>query len=110
MVNKNRLLQTFLARHRLSPQFLQLVEAWYEPLAGQLAVHHTVAGRPLLVGINGSQGSGKSTLAALLTLLLRHIHQLNTVHFSIDDFYLPRESRRVLAENIHPLLATRGRP
>jgi D-glycerate 3-kinase len=110
VVNKNQVLQTFLARHRLPPQFLHLVDAWYAPLAEQLALHHAMAGRPLLVGINGSQGSGKSTLASLLALLLTQFYQLRIVQLSIDDFYLTRESRRLLAENIHPLLATRGVP
>ena len=110
MVDQDRHLQTFLARHRLAPQFLQLVETWYTPLARQLASHHAQAGRPLLVGINGSQGSGKSTLASLLKLLLTHNHQLRVVQLSIDDFYLTRESRRLLAETTHPLLETRGVP
>jgi len=64
----------------------------------------------LLVGINGSQGSGKSTLASLLALLLRQFHGLGVIQLSIDDFYLTRESRRSLAERVHPLLATRGVP
>ena len=109
-MSKNQALQDFLTRHRLPPRFLQLVEAWYAPLAEQLASKHAMAGRPLLVGINGSQGSGKSTLASLLALLLKQIHSLRVVQLSIDDFYLTRESRRSLAERVHPLLATRGVP
>ena len=109
-MSKNQALQDFLTRHRLPPQFLQLVEAWYAPLAEQLASQHASAGRPLLVGVNGSQGSGKSTLASLLALLLKQIHGLGVVQLSIDDFYLTRESRRSLAERVHPLLATRGVP
>ena len=109
-MSKNQALQDFLTRHRLPPRFLQLVEAWYAPLAEQLASMHATAGRPLLVGINGSQGSGKSTLASLLALLLKQIHGLSVVQLSIDDFYLTRESRRLLAERVQPLLATRGVP
>jgi len=109
-VNNDQALKGFLTRHRLPPRFLQLVEAWYAPLAEELASKHATAGRPLLVGINGSQGSGKSTLASLLALLLKQIHGLRVVQLSIDDFYLRRESRRLLAERVHPLLATRGVP
>ena len=110
VLNRSQALQTFLTGQRLPPRFLQLVEDWYAPLAGQLALHHATAGRPLLVGINGSQGSGKSTLASLLTLLLTQFHQLKVMQLSIDDFYLTRESRRSLAKHVHPLLATRGVP
>ena len=109
-MSQNQALQDFLTRHRLPPRFLPLVETWYAPLAAQLASKHATAGRPLLVGINGSQGSGKSTLASLLALLLKQIHGLRVVQLSIDDFYLTRESRRSLAEHVHPLLATRGVP
>lgn len=109
-MNKNQALQSFLTRHRLPLQFLQLVEAWYAPLAEQLASHHATAGRTLLVGINGSQGSGKSTLASLLAMLLKQFHGLEVIQLSIDDFYLTRKSRRSLAERVHPLLATRGVP
>ena len=103
-------LKTFLTTQRLPSQFLALVEKWYAPLAALLMQHHAAAGRPLLVGINGSQGSGKSTLASLLTLLLTQVHQLKTIQLSIDDFYLTRDSRHTLANNVHPLLATRGVP
>jgi D-glycerate 3-kinase len=90
--------------------FLQTINEWYQPLARELAVHHATAGRPLLVGLNGSQGSGKSTLAALLVQLLADVHDLRAIDLSIDDFYLSRRSRQALASKVHPLLATRGVP
>jgi len=90
--------------------FLKTVDEWYMPLAGRIAKHHDAAGRTLLVGVNGSQGSGKSTLAALLTKLLAQEFGLRAIDFSIDDFYLSRESRVSLAREIHPLLETRGVP
>ena len=103
-------LQAFLRQQRLPPSFEDTVNAWYLPLAGRLAVHRVNAGRPLLVGLNGSQGSGKSTLAALLVQLLSEVHGLRALDLSIDDFYLPRQARQTLASDVHPLLATRGVP
>ena len=103
-------LHHFLAEQHLPLTFLKLVDEWYLPLAGRIAKHHADAGRPLLIGINGSQGSGKSTLAALLTELLTKKFDLKTIDLSIDVFYLTREARLALAGQVHPLFATRGVP
>jgi D-glycerate 3-kinase len=35
---------------------------------------------------------------------------MKTAIISLDDFYLTRHERQVLADNVHPLLATRGVP
>ena len=109
-VKRDRNLHSFLKEQRLPLAFLKSVDAWYLPLAQRLAKHHEAAGRPLLIGVNGSQGSGKSTLAALLKELLAQNFGLRAIALSIDDFYLTREARLALAGQIHPLLATRGVP
>ena len=90
--------------------FLRSVDEWYLPLAERIANHHAAASRSLLIGMNGSQGSGKSTLAALLTQLLAKNFGLKAIALSIDDFYLTREARLLLASQIHPLFETRGVP
>ena len=60
-------------------------------------------------GLGGGQGAGKSTLGRLIadagSMLGIRIEVL-----SIDDFYLTKEERLRLAEDVHPLLATRGPP
>ena len=61
--------------------------------------------RPLVVGLCGAQGSGKSTLAAALV----H-HFAGAATLSLDDIYLTRAQRQMLAHDIHPLFATRGVP
>src|SRR4029077_10879364 len=66
-------------------------------------------GRPILVGLCGSQASGKSTTAGRLAERLGRLGA-RTLVFSIDDFYLTLPERRELARTIHPLLATRGVP
>lgn len=62
-------------------------------------------GGPLLFGLCGAQGSGKSTIAARLAA-----HFPRSAILSLDDLYLTRAERRRLADDVHPLLATRGVP
>lgn len=63
-----------------------------------------------VIGINGSQGSGKSTLAAQLQALLLRQHGLRAAVLALDDLYLGRAERERLAQQVHPLLRTRGVP
>ena len=58
--------------------------------------------------MNGAQGSGKSTLARFLQLYLEKLYGLSVVILSLDDLYLTRAERIALAEEVHPLLKTRG--
>jgi D-glycerate 3-kinase len=109
-VNNDRNLHNFLKNNYLPLSFMETVDEWYMPLAERLSKHYASVGRTLLIGINGSQGSGKSTLAALLTQLLAENFGLKTIALSIDDFYLTRQSRLLLARQVHPLLETRGVP
>ncbi len=74
-----------------------------------VAGRHTALGRPVLVGLAGSQGSGKSTMAPRLAALLAD-RGLHTAILALDDFYLTRAERAMLSQDVHPLLATRGVP
>lgn len=65
--------------------------------------------RPFVLGICGAQGSGKSTLADGLAARLS-ASGLRVAVLSLDDLYLTRAEREVLARDVHPLLATRGVP
>ena len=60
---------------------------------------------PAVLFLSGPQGSGKTTIANQLRSQLD-----DSVCLSLDDFYLSRSERRVLAEQVHPLFATRGPP
>lgn len=62
-------------------------------------------GRVPVVGVAGPQGSGKTTLVKACV-----DEQANTAAFSLDDVYLPQSLRRLLAESVQPLFATRGPP
>ncbi|MCQ2225659.1 MAG: hypothetical protein MJZ14_08080 [Paludibacteraceae bacterium] len=63
-----------------------------------------------IIGVNGAQGAGKTTFGTLLKVVLEKALGLKVVQFSIDDIYLSHAERRKLAEEVHPLLATRGVP
>ena len=95
----------------LPPEFGRTVDRFYVPLANHLVdVHRAQASSPLVVGINGAQGSGKSTLTLFLKLLLETDDELSVGVVSLDDLYLTRAARAVLAQTQHPLLKTRGVP
>lgn len=87
---------------------LPLFDTLYLPMASWLADQQQTT--PLLVGINGAQGSGKSTLTLILEKLLQTGYNRRVVSLSIDDLYLGRQQRLTLAEEVHPLFATRGVP
>jgi D-glycerate 3-kinase len=103
-------LTAFLEKHRLPASYNDIAHTWFIDLAASIVSHQKMAGRPIVVGINGAQGSGKSTLTDLLVYLLTTQHHVNAVGLSIDDFYLTKAERRDLANQVHPLFSTRGVP
>lgn len=97
-----------ISAHKLPDSYAKVVDTYWQPLTNAIARAAT-AHKPLVVGINGAQGSGKSTTCAFLQALLA-ARQLRAVTLSIDDLYLKRDERQALAEQVHPLFATRGVP
>jgi D-glycerate 3-kinase len=75
----------------------------YQIIADVRAPHPN---QPALIGVGGAQGSGKSTVCRLLEAANRG----RFAHFSMDDLYLTRAERKVLAREVHPLCLTRGPP
>lgn len=61
------------------------------------------------IGLAGGQGTGKSTLARLIEQAGAHLGQ-RVCTLALDDYYLPRAERLVLAARVHPLFETRGPP
>lgn len=84
-------------------------EAADRAVAEAIADRHSILGKRVLVGLSGAQGSGKSTMAPRIAALLT-ARGLQATVLALDDFYLPRAARAVLAREVHPLLATRGVP
>jgi D-glycerate 3-kinase len=100
-------IERLIVAEELPDDYRAIVERHWRPLSETIAEQY--AGRPLIVGINGAQGSGKSTLCRFLEVLLVE-HNQRAVTVSLDDLYLTRAERRQLAEDCHPLFATRGVP
>jgi D-glycerate 3-kinase len=75
----------------------------------ELILRWHVAGEPLILGLCGPQGCGKSTAAAQVVAALKG-QGLCAGVLSLDDLYLCRDAREVLARKVHPLFATRGPP
>src|SRR5690606_24630608 len=99
-------IEALIAAEDLPPDYRDVVERYWRPLARRIAGE---GARPLVVGINGAQGSGKSTACRFLEALLQE-HGLRAVTLALDDLYLTRVERLKLAEDDHPLFATRGVP
>jgi D-glycerate 3-kinase len=98
-----------MAELALPPAYAEIVEAVHRPIARRLAQARQEAGRPIVVGVCGTQASGKTTLSAFLQALLIEAG-LKAQTLSIDDLYLSRPAREQLARDIHPLFITRGAP
>jgi len=96
--------------HTLDISFLKTVKQYYQPLATRLANYSRRTRGCKIIGMQGCQGSGKSTLADFLRILLQLKYGLKVAVLSLDDFYLNPEERKSLAENVHPLMVTRGVP
>jgi D-glycerate 3-kinase len=63
-----------------------------------------------VIGLTGAQGSGKSTISNILKIILKESYNLETVIFSIDDFYKTLKEREIMSKNTSPLFLTRGVP
>ena len=98
----------FMRREKLGPGFAETVQRIYRPLAARIrtltsarpamssefAAPRAAANRPVQACCDFCWKGRASAIAAL----------------SIDDLYFPKEAREKLAEDVHPLLATRGPP
>lgn len=104
------MLTTFIKQHKLPETFRLTAKDYYQPLAERIFNQFTKSSNAYFVGINGCQGSGKSTLTDYIAEYLTKTHNLNIAVMSLDDFYYTGEKRQALAQDIHPLLATRGVP
>jgi len=98
-----------MTAERLPADYAASVEAICLPLAQASAELAARQGRPVIVGLCGTQASGKSATASVVARLLGE-RGLSCARLSLDDLYLTREERRVLAARVHPLLRTRGPP
>ncbi len=108
-------LKQAIKAHKLPSHFAQFVSDFYLPVAHNVndklqSLRQTSSHKTLMLGVQGTQGSGKSTLADFLKRILQTQYGLSVAVVSIDDFYHTLASRKQLANDVHPLLVTRGVP
>ena len=99
----------FLQQESLPPAYRDTISRWWMPLVQVLQQRLAGSDGTMVLGITGAQGTGKSTLARFLAEHLTGLGQ-RCLAVSLDDFYLGHRQRELLAEKVHPLLASRGVP
>jgi D-glycerate 3-kinase len=104
------LISEFIRAQKLPESFLTTVQHHFIPLANEINLHHNSANKPYFVGVNGCQGSGKSTLSEFLKVYIEGTFGKSVEVMSLDDFYFDQTKRTTLANEVHPLLITRGVP
>lgn len=102
--------ESLIVEERLPIAILETVDTYFRPLAADIAALYNKSGRPVTIGICGSQGSGKSTAALFLQAIIADTTDFKVAILSLDDLYLKRPVRQRLAAEVHPLLQTRGVP
>lgn len=108
-VIKPEKIDEFLTEYVLPETFKDTINQQFIPLAELLEQNLKSHSGTYYLGINGCQGSGKSTLSEFLAWYMTD-KSIKVAVLSLDDFYHDRETRQSMANDISPLLATRGVP
>ena len=83
---------------------------FYLPISEMIKEDYIKKKKTKVIGLSGGQGTGKSTIANILKIILKEAYKLETVIFSIDDFYKTLNERKKMSKKIHSLFLTRGVP
>ncbi len=83
---------------------------FYLPISKMINDEYIKDKKTKVIGLTGGQGSGKSTISNILKIILKECFNLETVVFSIDDFYKTYKERKILSKKLSPLFLTRGVP
>ena len=83
---------------------------FFLPISDEINKKYSIKNGTKIISLTGGQGSGKSTISNILKIILKEGYNLNTVIFSIDDFYKTLLQREKMSKKISPLFLTRGVP
>jgi len=83
---------------------------FFLPISKMINTNYLKHKKTQIIGLSGGQGSGKSTISNILKIILKENFNLETIIFSIDDFYKTIKERKIMAKKISPLFLTRGVP
>ena len=83
---------------------------FYLPISKMINSNYLKDKKTKIIGLTGGQGSGKSTISIILKIILKEKFNLNTIIFSIDDFYKTLKQRQVMSKKVSSLFLTRGVP
>ena len=110
---KNKYLKFLKSQEVLSEPFRDKIgqlNKFYLPISNEIFKIFSKNKKTKIIGLTGGQGSGKSTISNILKIILKEGYKLNTITFSIDDFYKTLNDRRKMSKKISPLFLTRGVP
>ena len=104
----------FLKSHEVASEpfrdKLGQLKNFFMPISEKIHRNYSNNKETKIIGLTGGQGSGKSTISQILKIILKEGFNLNTVIFSIDDFYKTLQERKAMSKKINPLFLTRGVP
>ena len=83
---------------------------FYFPVSKMIKDEYIKKKKTKIIGLTGGQGTGKSTISIILKIILKEAFNLETVIFSIDDFYKTLNERKRMSKEISDLFLTRGVP
>ena len=110
---KKKYLKFISSQEVLSEPFrdkLSQFNKFYLPLSKMIKEEYLKNEKTKLIGLSGGQGTGKSTISNILKIILKEAYGIETVIFSIDDFYKTLRQREKMAKKISELFLTRGVP
>ena len=110
---KKKYLKFLTSQEVMSEPFrdkLGQLNKFYLPISKMIAEAYLKKNQTKVIGLTGGQGTGKSTISNILKIILKEVYKLETVIFSIDDFYKTLSERKKISKKISKLFLTRGVP